>query len=106
MTEQTETRVEAFGPFVCAWSECEEPAPARGGLCERHGEMWDATSDAETWNMVAETVEALGRAMHVGLGLDQLDETLEEATNRARAKASSYEAEAEWIEREIAQGRA
>jgi hypothetical protein len=97
MTEQTGSRTEGTRPYVCAWPECEEPTPARGGLCERHGEMWDATSDAETWNMVAETVEALARAMHVGLGLPELDELLEETVERARSTRSYHESERDRI---------
>jgi hypothetical protein len=35
--------------------------------------------------------------MHVGLGLPELDELFEETVGRARARASSYEAERDRI---------
>jgi hypothetical protein len=105
MTEQTGTRAEGTRPYGCMWPECAEPVAERGDACGPHRAEWDATASAETWGIVAETVEALAKAMHAGLGLPQLDEVLEGAVRRARTTASFYETEAERIEREIAEGR-
>jgi hypothetical protein len=93
MTEQKGTRTECTGPYVCMWPECAEPVAARGDVCGPHRAEWDATANAETWGIVTETVEALAKAMHVGLGLPELDEVLEEALSRTRTTASFYEAE-------------
>ncbi|MBA2712325.1 MAG: hypothetical protein H0U55_02065 [Rubrobacteraceae bacterium] len=79
----------------CHWPECGEPVADErpGGLCGHHAEWWDHVSEAEAWGMALDTVEHLARAVHAGLGLQQLDGAMQAAVERARSERGYHETE-------------
>ena len=93
MTERT------TGAAACSWPECGEPAAAEGtgGLCAHHAEWWEHVSEAEAWGMALDTAEHLARAVHAGLALEQLDEAMKAAIERARSERTYHEAERDRI---------